>query len=161
MRKSSLLVIICAVSCLSNISCLKKTSTATCVLRTVTDDEPQILAYLNTNSISGYVKDASGLYYKIETQGSGPAPTTSSKIYVKYSGTFTDKTLFDAVTDASTTGWVLGTLLKGWQIGLPLIQKGGKIMLFVPSALGYGCAPTGKIPANSILIFEVELVDVL
>jgi FKBP-type peptidyl-prolyl cis-trans isomerase FkpA len=152
--------VMCAALFFFSLGCLKSSSSATCVVHNVTDDEPLIVNYLNANSITGYVKHSSGLYYKIETQGSGPVPTASSKIYVKYTGTFLDKTLFDAVTDSSKTGWVLGTLIQGWQIGLPLIQKGGKIMLLVPSALGYGCTATGSIPANSVLVFEVELEDV-
>jgi len=69
-----------------------------------------------------------------------------------------DGTTFDQQTDASKTGWPLGSLIAGWQIGLPLIQKGGKIKLIVPSSLAYGCG--GNLPANSILYFDVHLVDV-
>jgi FKBP-type peptidyl-prolyl cis-trans isomerase FkpA len=160
MRKSSLWII-CALLCLCNFNCAKNNASSPCTNRSAAQDEPAILAYLAANSITGYVKHPSGLYYKIITQGSGVGASISSKVFVKYTGTYTDKTSFDAVSDASKTGWVLGTLIQAWQIGIPLIQKGGKIQLFVPSALGYGCQQTGPIPGNSVLIFEVELVDVL
>jgi len=50
-------------------------------------------------------------------------------------------------------------LIAGWQIGLPLIHKGGEIKLIVPSSLAYGCG-NGPLPANSILYFDIHLVDV-
>ena len=57
------------------------------------------------------------------------------------------------------TGWTLGSLIPGWQIGLPLIQKGGEIKLIVPSSLAYGCG-SGPLPPNSVLYFDIHLVDV-
>jgi FKBP-type peptidyl-prolyl cis-trans isomerase FkpA len=52
-------------------------------------------------------------------------------------------------------------MIQGFQTGLKLIQKGGRIKLIVPSALAYGCKGYGSVPGNSILYFEVELIDVL
>ncbi|HEY4149296.1 MAG TPA: FKBP-type peptidyl-prolyl cis-trans isomerase [Chitinophagaceae bacterium] len=141
--------------------CLKSNNSSPCTSKAVTVDEPAILAYLATNNITGYVKHSSGLYYKIDSLGSAVSPNSSSKVYVTYTGKFTDNTVFDSVSDASKTGWTLGTLLQGWQIGLPLIGKGGRIHLYIPSALGYGCTITGPIPANSVLVFDITLVDVL
>jgi FKBP-type peptidyl-prolyl cis-trans isomerase FkpA len=54
----------------------------------------------------------------------------------------------------------LGQLIVGWQKGLPLISSGGKITLYIPPSLGYGSAAAGSIPANSILIFDIELISV-
>jgi FKBP-type peptidyl-prolyl cis-trans isomerase FkpA/FKBP-type peptidyl-prolyl cis-trans isomerase FklB len=51
-------------------------------------------------------------------------------------------------------------LIKGWQIGIPLMKKGGKATFYVPSELGYGGNDMGAIPPNSILIFDIELIDV-
>jgi FKBP-type peptidyl-prolyl cis-trans isomerase FkpA len=70
-----------------------------------------------------------------------------------------DGRVFDQQADATKTGWVLGSLIAGWQIGLPLIQKGGEIKLIIPSSLGYGC-DNGALPPNSILYFDIHLVDV-
>jgi FKBP-type peptidyl-prolyl cis-trans isomerase FkpA len=158
MRKSVLLLV-CAVVVLSGLRCFKSNNTAPCAPKPVADDEPAILAYLAANSITGYAKLSSGMYYKIDSMGSGASPNTSSKVYVTYTGKFTDNSTFDSVSDASKTGWTLGTLIQGWQIGLPLISKGGRIRLFIPSALGYGCQATGPIPANSVLVFDIVLVD--
>jgi len=155
------LLFICAIIGLAGPGCLKSSSTSACVSKPVADDELAILSYLAANNITGYVKLSSGLYYKIDSMGSGISPNPSSKVYVTYSGKFTNNTVFDSVSDASKTGWTLGTLIDGWQIGLPLISKGGKIHLYIPSALGYGCAATGPIPANSVLVFDIVLVDVL
>ncbi|HSC40528.1 MAG TPA: FKBP-type peptidyl-prolyl cis-trans isomerase [Chitinophagaceae bacterium] len=158
MRKSVLLLV-CAVVVLSGLRCFKSNNTAPCAPKPVADDEPAILAYLAANNITGYAKLPSGMYYKIDSMGSGASPNASSKVYVTYTGKFTDNSIFDSVSDASKTGWTLGTLIQGWQIGLPLISKGGRIKLFIPSALGYGCQATGPIPANSVLVFDIVLVD--
>ncbi len=160
MRKQSL-VLCFAAFLLFNLSCSKNNASSPCTNHSIAQDEPVILTYLANNNITGYVKHPSGLYYKIITPGTGASAGLSSKVFVKYNGTYTNNTSFDAVSDPSKTGWVLGTLIQAWQIGIPLIQKGGKIQLFVPSALAYGCQQTGPIPGNSVLIFEVELVDVL
>jgi FKBP-type peptidyl-prolyl cis-trans isomerase FkpA len=156
MRKLSLLLI-CAIACFSTISCKKD---STCTDRSPAQEEAAILTYLSVNSITGYVKHSSGMYYKIEADGAGVKPTLSSKVYVKYTGKFTDNSVFDSQTDASATGWTLGTLVQGWQLGIPLIAKTGKIKLFIPSSLGYGCNTQRSIPGNSILVFDIELVDV-
>ncbi len=161
MRKLSVLVVLAAVLCLPNLGCLKSTTPTACTNRPVDQDEATILAYLAANSVTGYIKHSSGLYYKIDTIGSGVTANASSKVYVKYTGKFTNNTVFDSETDASKTGFVLGTLIQAWQIGIPLIHKGGIIHLYVPSALGYGCNATGPIPANTVLVFDVELVDIL
>ena len=147
--------------CISSIRCLKSSTLTPCTNRTVSQDELGILTYLAANNITNYVKHSSGLYYKIDSVGGGATANSSSKVYVKYTGKFTDNTVFDTVTDPSKTGFVLGTLIQGWQIGIPLIQKGGKIELFIPSALAYGCQQVGPVPPNSILVFTVELVDVI
>jgi FKBP-type peptidyl-prolyl cis-trans isomerase FkpA len=131
-----------------------------CKDRTPAQDEPLILAYLSTNNITGYVKDTSGLYYKVDSTGSGVVPNLNSKIYCTYTGRFVDNTIFQQLTDSTQTGWVLGTLIKGWQLGLPKIAKGGYIRLFIPSALAYGCSGSGNIPANVVVVFSVHLTDV-
>jgi len=148
----------CAMVLLAASQCKKND---TCTTRTPAEEESTIQAYLTANSITGAVKHSSGMYYKIDAAGAGTKPTLSSKVYVKYVGKFTNNGIFDQQDDASKTGWTLGTLVQGWQIGLPLIAKGGKIKLFIPSSLGYGCQNQGTIPGNSVLVFDIELVDVL
>jgi FKBP-type peptidyl-prolyl cis-trans isomerase FkpA len=160
MRKLPVLVVLAIIMCLPILGCLKSSTPTTCTNRPVDQDEATILAYLAANSVTGYVKHASGMYYKIDSLGSGPTANASSKVYVQYSGKFTNNTVFDSESDATKTGFVLGTLIQAWQIGIPLIHKGGIIHLYVPSALAYGCQPTGPIPANAVLVFDIVLVDI-
>jgi FKBP-type peptidyl-prolyl cis-trans isomerase FkpA len=144
---------------LGNISCLKSSTGDVCTPKTVQSEQAQIQAYASANGINA-TAHSSGLYYEIVNAGSGPSPTASSRIFVKYTGKLTNGTVFDSQTNSANTGWLLGGLISGWQAGLPLIQKGGTIKLIVPSSLAYGCQPVGIIPAHSILYFEIELVDV-
>jgi FKBP-type peptidyl-prolyl cis-trans isomerase FkpA len=157
MKKISLLLV-CAMMVVGLSQCKKENA---CSDRSPAEEEPTIQAYLTANSITGAVKHTSGMYYKIETPGAGTKPTLSSKVFVKYVGKFTDNSIFDQQADASKTGWTLGTLVQGWQLGIPLIGKGGKMKLFIPSSLGYGCQAQGTIPGNSVLVFDLELIDVL
>ncbi|WP_332734581.1 FKBP-type peptidyl-prolyl cis-trans isomerase [Flavihumibacter sp.] len=125
------------------------------------NEESAILQYIATNNITA-VKDPSGLYYQVIEEGSGSAPTVNSRIAVTYSGYLTNGNKFDEMTSPiqdPTKWWPLGGLIQGWQIGIPKIKKGGKIKMILPSALAYGCTGAGSIPANSILVFDVTLVD--
>ncbi len=99
-----------------------------------------------------------GFFYIILAQGIGPTPNINSGVTIKYTGTLENGTVFDQNQSGYTT--VLSQLILGFQRGLPIIQKGGAIKLFLPPSLGYGCAQTGLIPPGSNLIFEVELTNV-
>ncbi|MCE3259967.1 MAG: FKBP-type peptidyl-prolyl cis-trans isomerase [Bacteroidetes bacterium] len=100
----------------------------------------------------------SGLYYYIKTQGTGTHATAGSSVKVKYTGRLPDGTVFDQSNGATFS---LGSVIKGWQEGIPYFKEGGHGYLLIPSALGYGAQSTGKIPANSVLVFEIDLLDVL
>lgn len=128
-------------------------------------DDDKIQAYIKANNIIA-VKDPSGLYYQIITPGSGTAPTVNSTVRVAYVGKLLDGTQFDSSTNLShnlgpitdNTGKIVDYgLIKGWQIGVPFIKTGGRILLLIPSALGYGASATGSIPANSVLVFTIDL----
>jgi len=126
-------------------------------------DDDKIVAYLAANKITAQ-KDASGLYYLIVNPGSGMAPTLKSTITVAYTGkllsdgsTFQTKPSFTSVLGPNSSS--LG-LIKGWQIGIPFIKPGGRIILYIPSALGYGTVPKEGIPSNSVLIFTIDLFAV-
>ncbi len=136
--------------------CLKNDTT--CTPKTVQSEEAQIINYAATNGISA-TAHSSGLYYQVITPGSGARPSITSSVSVKYTGMLTDGTIFDQKT-SPTSLIPVKDVIAGWQIGLPLIQKGGTIKLIIPSSLGYGCTAFGVVPANSILYFEIELVDV-
>ena len=69
-------------------------------------------------------------------------------------------TIFGQTATDKTFTYALSGLIKGWQIGIPLMKKGGKSTFFIPSELGYGANSTGTFPANSVLIFDIELINV-
>jgi len=118
--------------------------------------------YLDSVGTSATLHSA-GFYYNIISAGSGTAPDQCSRITVSYTGMLTNGYTFIQQTDALFT---LGGLLPGWKQGLPLISKGGEIKLYVPPSLGYGSTPQYNnsgdllVPANSILIFDINLVNV-
>lgn len=121
-------------------------------------DDKLITDFIAKNNIPA-IKHSSGLYYEIKTQGSGAKPTTSSTVSVNYTGKLLNGNVFDQSNAPVSFG--LNRLIVGWQIGIPLISKGGSIRLIVPSALAYGPASPGLgIPKNSVLDFEITLVDV-
>ena len=121
-------------------------------------EESAILNYAAANGIVP-TKHSSGLFYQVLSQGTGATPTASSVVGVTYTGKNTSNVVFDQ--SATQKDWPLNMLIEGWQIGIPLINKGGSIILLVPSALAYGCdSPTPAIPSNSILIFHINLLDV-
>jgi FKBP-type peptidyl-prolyl cis-trans isomerase FkpA len=87
------------------------------------------------------------------------APNTTSTVTVQYVGKLLNGSTFDSSVTPFTSS--LSQLIDGWKIGIPLIKKGGKIKLIIPSALGYSCTGAPPIiPGNSPLFFEVSLVDV-
>lgn len=131
------------------------------------DDETQlerdieaIDSYLAENNIEAEVH-SSGLRYKIISEGAGESPTLSSTVEVSYEGKLmSNESVFDATDPGETVSFPLANLIKGWQIGLPLIKEGGKIILYIPSTYGYGAFGTRSIPANANLIFTIELPGV-
>ena len=115
----------------------------------------QVQAYLTTNNINA-VKHCSGMYYQIVAEGSGTAPTPCSTITINYVGYLTNGNIFDKST--APVSFSLIDLIQGWKKGLPLIKKGGKIKLIIPPSLGYGSTARQGLPANSILVFDIELL---
>jgi FKBP-type peptidyl-prolyl cis-trans isomerase FkpA len=120
-------------------------------------DDAAIQAYIKTNNIPA-IKDPSGLYYQIITQGTGVNATATSTVSVNYTGSLLNGTVFDKSTSTFTTS--LQSVIKGWTIGVPLVKAGGRILLIIPSALGYGNSATGSIPANSVLVFTIDVITV-
>jgi FKBP-type peptidyl-prolyl cis-trans isomerase FkpA len=95
--------------------------------------------------------------------GKGAEAVAGKSVTVHYTGTLTDGTKFDSSLDRKTPftfGLGKGEVIKGWDQGVAGMKVGGKRKLTIPSALAYGPNSVGAIPANSTLIFEVELLDV-
>ena len=121
-------------------------------------DEDVILQYISDNNLNAE-PTGSGLYYVMNTAGNGNVPNINSIVTVAYKGTLTDGTIFDQ-SDANGLTFPLTNVIQGWQEGIPLFSEGGSGILLIPSALGYGNQAIGNIPRNSVLIFEVTLVNV-
>lgn len=103
----------------------------------------------------------SGLQYEVLKAGTGEKPTPTSKVTTHYHGTLTDGTIFDSsVERKEPASFPVNGVIKGWQEALPMMNVGSKWKVYVPSALAYGSRAVGKIPANSILIFEIELLSI-
>ena len=120
-------------------------------------------AYLaESASKEGVVSLPSGLQYKVITPGDGPSPLTTDKVKVHYKGSLADGTIFDSSYDrGQPTSFTVSGVIKGWTEALLLMQVGSKWELTIPSKLGYGARGSGgKIPPNSTLLFEVELLGI-
>lgn len=116
-------------------------------------------AYLTSKSITA-TQHSGGFFYVIHVQGTGVSPQLSSTVNIKYTGKLTNDVIFDEDQTGNAT-YLLSNLILGWRRGLPLIQEGGRITLYLPPSLGYGCAQAGTIPPGSNLIFTIDLIDVL
>lgn len=134
-------------------------------------DEETIKKYLVDNNITA-TKTASGLYFVITQAGTGENAKPGQEVTMNYTGRLLDGTMFDSNQDPKfghTTPFVFplgqGQVIKGWDEGIALLNKGAKAKLIIPSPLGYGTRgmpgnqnnPKG-IPANSILVFDVEML---
>ena len=113
--------------------------------------------YLSANNIQA-TQHCSGLFYRIESPGTGDQPSLCANVSAAYRGTLTNGYEFDA--SATPIAFDLQGVIRGWTVGLPLIKEGGRIMLYVPPSLAYGSQSGGGIPPNSILIFDVHLASV-
>lgn len=135
-----------------------------CKKENVTDygpiDKKIIEDYLAEKGVTNAQSTSSGLYYIIQKPGGDVHPTIASSITFNYQGYLTDGTLFDSSPTGKPFTSALSNLVAGWQEGLPLIGVGGKITLLCPSALGYGSTAAGVIPANSVILFNIELVKI-
>jgi FKBP-type peptidyl-prolyl cis-trans isomerase FkpA len=130
-----------------------------CKQKTVESEDAAMVSFAASNGITA-TKHSSGMYYQIINPGSGATPVSTSTLSVKYKGTLTDGNIFDQQT-TTPVSFSLSGVIAGWQLGMPLIKKGGTIKLIIPSSYGYGCTANGPIPAYSVLYFEIELIDVL
>ena len=104
----------------------------------------------------------SGLQYKVVSEGKGSQPKAEDRVKVHYKGTLIDGTEFDSSHKRGEPAeFPLNAVIPGWTEGLQLMKEGAKYMFYIPSKLAYGPRATGTIPANSVLVFEVELLEIL
>lgn len=111
----------------------------------------------------GVITTESGLQYEVLVKAEGPRPTPRDTVQVHYTGTLVDGTVFDSsVERGEPVAFPVVAVVPGWVEALQLMSVGEKYKLYLPSDLGYGAqSPTPAIPANSTLIFEVELLDIV
>lgn len=114
--------------------------------------------FIADNNIPAVKDSTIDIYYQIIEPGTGTTPTNDSPITVEYKGRLLNGVVFDSTATAKPVTFpALGGLITGWRIGLRKIKTGGKIRLIIPSGFGYGSRASGKIPANAILDFYIEL----
>lgn len=121
--------------------------------------------WLETNkSKEGVVSLESGTQYRIIRQGDGPIPTEEDQILAHYTGMLIDGKVFDSSVDrGEPLKFVLGEMIPGWKEVITKMPVGSKWELFIPPQLAYGESGTrdGSIPPNAVLIFEVELLEII
>ena len=120
-------------------------------------------AFLAENAIREgiYVTD-SGLQFEVLEETIGQKPKATDKVRVHYEGTLIDGTVFDSSVNRGTPAeFPLNQVIAGWTEGLQLMNKGAKYRFFIPQELGYGGQDRGVIKPFSVLIFDVELLDIV
>lgn len=118
-------------------------------------------AYLDANGVKAEPQE-SGLVYVRTKNGKGPKPGYKQNVKVHYTGRFFDGTVFDSSVERGEPivfPLGVGRVIKGWDEGIAMMQKGEKGILYIPYDLAYGPRQNGPIPAYANLVFEVELVD--
>ena len=116
----------------------------------------------NKKSNSEVKETPTGLQYRILKEGTGSSPSSTDKVRVHYVGKLLDGTVFDSsVERGEPSEFGLNQVIRGWTEGLQLMKQGAKYEFFIHPKIAYGSRPRPKIPGNSLLIFEVELLDIL
>jgi FKBP-type peptidyl-prolyl cis-trans isomerase FkpA len=123
----------------------------------LTADIDIIKKYISDNKLTAQ-STPEGVYFVFENDGTGTTyPAPSSIVNAIYKGYFTDGSVFDQST--APIEFPLSGVIRGWTIGMQKFKKGQKGKLLIPSGLAYGPSARGGIPANSVLIFDIELVS--
>lgn len=123
-------------------------------------DDATLQAHIKKNKLDAQ-KTEDGIYYVVEETGSEEKPNITNRVTVHYTGKLLDGTKFDSSVDRGTPAtFSLQGVVPGWSFGIPKFGKGGKGQLLIPSYLAYGERGSGdKIPPNSCLVFDVEVID--
>jgi FKBP-type peptidyl-prolyl cis-trans isomerase len=122
----------------------------------------RVASFLEKNKhIQGVKTTSSGLQYIIVNEGKGVSPKSTSTIKVHYRGYLMNGAQFDSSYDrGQPSEFVVNTVIKGWQEALLMMKPGAKYKLFIPPDLGYGMIAKPGIPPDSLLIFDVELIEI-
>jgi len=128
------------------------------------DNQKQGQAFLNENAKkSDIITTKSGLQYQVLQAGTGKSPKANSKVKVNYEGRLLDGTVFDSsIARNHPVEFQLSQVIQGWTEGVQTMKEGGKTRFFIPANLAYGDVGSGDaIGPNSVLIFDIELLQVL
>ncbi len=128
------------------------------------DNQKQGQAFLAENAKkSGIITTKSGLQYQVLQAGTGKSPKANSKVKVNYEGRLLDGTVFDSsIARNHPVEFQLSQVIQGWTEGVQTMKEGGKTRFFIPANLAYGDVGSGDaIGPNSVLIFDIELLQVL
>lgn len=133
--------------------------------KTYTEDdkasfESDIKSYIKKNKLEGLTRSGSGLYYKIEQKGEGRTINYKDRVHFKYLGKLTNGKEFDNQQAEGQTFYVQ-ELIPAWKEIMLELGEGGKAFIISPPHLGYGDHELEKIPQHSILIYEIEIVEVM
>lgn len=150
--KNNLLVIAAAIGMMLLFSCGKDHHEERAKI-----DRRKILEYIEENGIEEYYELESGVFIAPEAEGSGAYPHQFSTVKLNYVGYLLDGDVFDAGYGADM---YLPHTILGFRLGIMEFQRGGKGLVLVPSALGYGERGTMSIPRNAVLIFDIEIIDI-
>lgn len=120
-------------------------------------------AFLEQNAArEDVIETESGLQYRVIEEGEGDSPDQTSSVRVRYKGSLTNGVIFDQTTGDDTAELDVNLVISGFTEGLLLMSEGSKYEFFLPPNLAYGNQPPSPaIPPNAILVFEVELVEIL
>ena len=154
------------------VSAASGTASASVVVSIETDqaliDAAIIEQYIADNELDA-TPATEGLYVVIDDPGAGQNPTINSTVRVKYDGKFIELNAqnqlvegdsFDVSSESGAT-FPLSNVIRGWQLGIPLFKTGGVGKLIIPSGLAYGASGSGSIAPNSVLVFDVELLEIV
>ncbi|MET4108791.1 FKBP-type peptidyl-prolyl cis-trans isomerase [Hymenobacter sp. UYP22] len=125
-------------------------------------DDAIIQQYIKDKSLTGFRKDTLDVYINVTQPGTGPNARKGNVVKALYKGTTLDGNVFDS--NLTTLGFPFllgqGRVISGWDGAFTRLNKGAKATLLIPSKAAYGTSGSGSIPANAVLRFDVEVVDI-
>jgi FKBP-type peptidyl-prolyl cis-trans isomerase FkpA len=107
-----------------------------------------------------YERSESGLYYFIENVGEGDLIKFNDEVSFTYTGKLLNGKTFDGMHKRTPVTYAVSKLIEGWKEAFMYLKKGGKVKLIIPPTLGYGDHDLPDIPPHSILVFDIEIIDV-
>ncbi len=133
-------------------------------IKKLAEQNVKIDQYISDNGINATVDPVFGTRYAIHRQGTGDTPESGSTVSLHYQGELLDGTVFDTSYDGNiplsfTMG--RGELIPGFEMGVSNLHKNDSATIFIPSIYGYGAQAAGDIPANSVLVFGLDIKDVV